>query len=97
MVMSETAVKFLIRLFNRILDLLIHFNNKVDVQSCSNRRMKMMSHTLEIWERIVEARLRREVRNSEHQCGFILRKSSTHLMFTLRVLMEKHKEERVKG
>ncbi|KAK3529945.1 hypothetical protein QTP86_009331 [Hemibagrus guttatus] len=36
------------------------FKNKGDVQRCSNyRRIKLMSHTMKLWERVVEARLRK--------------------------------------
>jgi hypothetical protein len=35
------------------------FNNKEDVQSCTNYRgIKLMSHTMKLWERIIEHRLR---------------------------------------
>lgn len=47
-----------------------------DVQSFSNYRgMKLMSHSMKIWERAVEAGIRREVRISEQQYGFMLRKA----------------------
>ncbi|KAK3561612.1 hypothetical protein QTP86_010688 [Hemibagrus guttatus] len=36
------------------------FKNKGDVQSCSNYKgIKLMSHTMKLWERVVEARLRK--------------------------------------
>ena len=69
------------------------FKNKGDVQSCSNYRgIKLISHTMKLWERVVEARLRREVTISEQQYGFMPRKSTTDAMFALRVLMEKYRE-----
>ncbi|XP_061686368.1 uncharacterized protein LOC133506339 [Syngnathoides biaculeatus] len=38
------------------------FKNKGDVQNCENYSgIKMMSHTMKLWERVVEARLRTEV------------------------------------
>ncbi|KAF7702584.1 hypothetical protein HF521_001867 [Silurus meridionalis] len=38
------------------------FKNKGDVQTCSNYRgIKLISHTMKLWERVVEARLREEV------------------------------------
>ena len=52
----------------------------------------MISHTMKLWERVVEARLRREVTISEQQYGFMPRKSTTDAMFVLRVLMEKYRE-----
>ena len=47
---------------------------------------------MKLWERVVEARLRREVTFSEQQYGFMPRKSTTDAMFALRVLMEKYRE-----
>jgi hypothetical protein len=36
------------------------FKNKGDVQSCTNyRRIKLMSHTMKLWERVIEHCLRR--------------------------------------
>ena len=47
---------------------------KGDVQSCTNYRgIKLMSHTMKIWERVVEARLRQEVDICEQQYGFMPR------------------------
>ncbi|KAG7497869.1 hypothetical protein JOB18_045303 [Solea senegalensis] len=72
--LGEEAVEFLVRLFNRILEsegmpeewrrsvMVPIFKNKGDVQDCSNcRGIKLMSHTMKLWERVVETRLRAEV------------------------------------
>ncbi|KAK3528988.1 hypothetical protein QTP70_014117 [Hemibagrus guttatus] len=64
-----------------------------DVQSCSNyREIKLMSHTMKLWERVVEARLRKVVEICEQQYGFIPRKSTTDAIFALRILMEKYRD-----
>ncbi|KAK3547228.1 hypothetical protein QTP86_017837 [Hemibagrus guttatus] len=68
--LGEAAVEFLASLFNRVLEsekmpeewrrslLVPIFKYKGDVQSCSNYRgIKLMSHTMKLWERVVEARL----------------------------------------
>ncbi|KAF7647582.1 hypothetical protein LDENG_00169870 [Lucifuga dentata] len=69
------------------------FKNKGDVQSCGNYRgIKLMSHTMKLWERVVEARLRAEVSISEQQYGFMPRKSTTDAVFALRMLIEKYRE-----
>ncbi|KAK3574277.1 hypothetical protein QTP86_004371 [Hemibagrus guttatus] len=69
--LGEAAVEFLTSLFNRVLEsermpeewrsvLVPIFKNKGDMQSCSNYRgIKLMSHTMKLWERVVEARLRK--------------------------------------
>ena len=55
--------------------LVLIFKNKGDVQSCGNYRgINLMSHTMKLWERVVEARLREEVSICEQQCGFMAKK-----------------------
>ncbi|KAK3510913.1 hypothetical protein QTP70_025546 [Hemibagrus guttatus] len=62
-------------------------------QSCSNYRgIKLMSHTMKLWERVVEARLRKVVEICEQQHGFMPRKSTTDAIFALRILMEKYRD-----
>ncbi|KAK3523752.1 hypothetical protein QTP70_009235 [Hemibagrus guttatus] len=103
--LGEAAVEFLTSLFNRVLEsermpeewrrsvLVPIFKNKGDVQSCSNYRgIKLMSHTMKLWERVVEARLRKVVEVCEQQYGFMPRKSTTDAIFALRILMEKYRD-----
>ncbi|KAK3570071.1 hypothetical protein QTP86_010237 [Hemibagrus guttatus] len=101
--LGEAAVEFLASLFNRVLEsermewrrsvLVPIFKNKGDVQSCSNYRgIKLMSHTMKVWERVVEARLRKVVEICEQQYGFMPRKSTTDPIFALRILMEKYRD-----
>ena len=103
--LGEMAVGLLTRLFNKILEsermpeewrlsvLVPIFKNKGDVQSCGNYRgIKLLSHTMKVWERVVEARLRGEVPICEQQYGFMPGKSTTDAMFALRMLMERYRE-----
>ncbi|KAK3509207.1 hypothetical protein QTP70_025560 [Hemibagrus guttatus] len=103
--LGEAAVEFLTSLFNRVLEsermpeewrrsvLVPIFKNKGDVQSCSNYRgIKLMSRTMKLWERVVEARLRKVVEICEQQYGFMPRKSTTDAIFALRILMEKYRD-----
>ncbi|KAK3506625.1 hypothetical protein QTP70_011141 [Hemibagrus guttatus] len=103
--LGEAAVEFLASLFNRVLEsermpeewrrsvLVPIFKNKGDVQSCSNYRgIKLMSHTMKLWERVVEARLRKVVEICEQQYGFMPRKSTTDAIFALRILIEKYRD-----
>ena len=96
------GIKFLTRLFNRLLmgecmpeewkrSMLIPiYKNKGDAQFCGNYRgIKLMSHTIKVWERIIEARLRDRVEISKQQYEFMLEKGTTDAMFVLRMLMEK--------
>ena len=92
--LGELAVDFLTRLFNNILAtekmpeewrqsiLVPIFKNKGDAQSCNNYRgIKLMSHSMKLWERVVEARLRREVDICEQQYGLMPGKSTTDALF----------------
>ncbi|KAK3564563.1 hypothetical protein QTP86_022812 [Hemibagrus guttatus] len=103
--LGEAAVEYLTSLFNRVLEsermpeewrrsvLVPIFKNKGDVQSCSNYRgIKLMSHTMKLWERVVEARLRKVVEIYEQQYGFMPRKSTPDAIFALRILMEKYRD-----
>ena len=100
--MGEMGIKFLTKLFNRLLMgkrmpeewkrsvLIPIYKNKGDAQCCGNcRRIKLMSHTMKVWERIIEARLRDSVEISKQQYGFMPGKGTTNAMFALRMLMEK--------
>ena len=69
------------------------YKNKGDAQCCGNYRgIKLMSHTMKVWERIIEARLRDRVEISKQQYGFMPGNGTTDAMFALRMLMEKYRE-----
>ena len=69
------------------------YKNKGNTQCCGNyREIKLMSHTMKVWERIIETRLRDRVEISKQQYGFMPGKGTTDAMFALRMLMEKYRE-----
>ena len=99
--MGEMGIKFLTKLFNRLLMgqwmpeewrrgvLIPIYKNKGDAQCCGNyKRIKLMSHPMKVWERIIETRLRNRVEISKQQYGFMSGKGTTDAMFALRMLME---------
>ena len=51
-----------------------------------------MSHTIKLLERIIDRRLRVEVAVSTEQFGFMLGRSTTDPIFSMRQLIEKYKE-----
>ena len=82
--MGKTGIEFLTRLFNRLLMgkrmpeewrrsvLIPIYKNRGDAQCCGNYRgIKLMSHTMKVWERIIEARLRNRVEISKQQYAFM--------------------------
>ena len=103
--LGESALKFLTKLYNRTMEsermpeecrdsmLIPIFKNKGDVQSRSNYRgIKLIGHTMKLWERIIERRLRRDLTFNNQQYGFMPGKITTDALFALRVLMEKYRE-----
>ena len=103
--MGEMGIKFLTRLYNRLLMgermpeewrrrvLIPIYKNKRDTQCYGNYRgIKLISQTMKAWERIIEARLRNIVEISKQQYKFMPGKGTTDAMFALRMLMEKYRE-----
>ena len=106
---GEKAATWLQRLFNKMLAgeqmprewreswVVPLYKGKGDTQECKNYRgIKLMSHTLKVWERVVEGRLRRETEVSGRQFGFIPGKSTTEPIFMLRQMMEKFRRRKKK-
>ncbi|KAM2221020.1 hypothetical protein ACFX1S_020148 [Malus domestica] len=104
-VLGETSIAWLTDLFNRILKtkkmptewrkstLVPIYKNKGDVQNCMNYRgIKLMSHTMKLWERVIEHRLRQETRVSENQFGFMPGRSTMEAIYLLRRLMERYRD-----
>ena len=50
-----------------------------------------MSHTMKMWERVIEKRLREEVTISDEQFRFMPGRSNTEAIFALKQLMEKYR------
>jgi hypothetical protein len=69
--------------------------NKGDVQSCTNYRgIKLMSHTIKLWERVIEHRLRELARATQNQFGFMPGRSTMEAIFLVRQSMERYREEK---
>ena len=69
------------------------FKEKGDIQDCGNYRgIKMISHTMTIWERIIDRRLREETSIGEEQFGFMPGRGTTDAIFAARQVIEKHRE-----
>ena len=102
--MGKMGMKFLTRLFNRLLVgermpeewrsvLIPIYKNKGDAQCCGNyREIKLMSHTMKVWERIIETRLRDREEISKQQYGFMPKKGNHRCHISLKMLMEKYRE-----
>lgn len=69
--------------------------NKGDIQNCNNYRgIKLLSHMMKVWERVVELRLRRIVTIYENQFGFMPGHSTTEAIHLMRRLVEQYRERK---
>jgi hypothetical protein len=70
------------------------YKKKGDIQQFGNYwGIKLMSHTMKLWERVIDARLRATSEVAPNQFGFVPGCSTTDAIFALRILMEKHREK----
>ena len=104
-VLGNKGVEFLVNFFNRLLRgekipdewrksvLVLLYKGKGDIKECGKYQgIKLMSHPMKLWERIIEARIRKEVPIAEQEFGFMPRRSTTDAIFRLRMLLEKWDE-----
>ena len=79
----------------RVSTLILLFKNKGDAQVCGNYRgIKLQSHTMKLWERVIEKRISRETVIRENQFRFMPGKSTTKAIYLLRRLMKKYREQK---
>ncbi|VDO94808.1 unnamed protein product, partial [Heligmosomoides polygyrus] len=61
---------------------------------CSNYRpIRLLSHSMKIFERIVDGRIRDIVQLSSNQCGFVAGCGTVDAIHAARLLIEKHREK----
>ena len=76
--------------------LLPFYKNKGDARKLNNyRAIKLTSHTLKIYERVICNRLKKIVRLKDNQCGFVEGRSTIDAIQSLRITMEKHRDAHV--
>lgn len=103
--LKENGEVWLTNLFNNILSseempdawrkstLIPFYKNKGDVRECENfRGIKLTSHTLKIWERVICTRLTSIISLTENQFGFTAKKGTMDAIHAVRLVMEKAKE-----
>ncbi|KAL6543328.1 hypothetical protein OROHE_010848 [Orobanche hederae] len=105
--LGERGIEWLTMLFNKIWRsnkmpsarrksiLVPLYKNKGDVQDCSNyREIKLMSHTMKLWERVIEQRIRKCVKITENQFGFMPGRSTMEAIYLIRQLMEYYRDKK---
>ena len=88
--LGDIAIVWLTKMFNNIFRsnkmpeewrrsiLVPIYKNKRDIQSCTNYRgIKLMSHAMKLWERVIEQRLRGTTQISTNQFVFIPGRSTS--------------------
>ncbi|KAM7490942.1 hypothetical protein LguiA_033863 [Lonicera macranthoides] len=104
--LGDKGIGWLTRFFNKILrskkmpeewrrsTLIPIYKNKGDIQNCANYRgIKLMSHTMKLWERVIERRLRKETNILDNQFGFMPGRSTMEAIYLLRRLMEQYRRD----
>ena len=72
------------------------YKNKGDIQDCNNYRgIKLLSHTMKLWERVIEKRLWKNISISEKQFGFMPSRSTTEAIYLFRRLMGLYRNRKV--
>ncbi|KAL5168243.1 LINE-1 retrotransposable element ORF2 protein [Glycine soja] len=102
--LGDRSLEWLTELFNEIMrskrmpeewrrsTLVPIYKNKGDIQNCANYRgIKLMSHTMKLWERVIERRLRKETQVTENQFGFMPGRSTMEAIYLLRRVMEQYR------
>ncbi|ROL54701.1 RNA-directed DNA polymerase from mobile element jockey [Anabarilius grahami] len=70
------------------------WKNKGDVTECSNYLpIRLLCHAMKIFERTIDARLRKIVTITPNQCGFVQGSGTTNAIHAARILLEKHREK----
>ena len=68
------------------------YKEKGDIQDCGNYRgIKLMTHTMKIWERIIRRWLREETTIVDEQFGFMQGRGTSDARFAWRQLMGKQR------
>ncbi|KAK6729724.1 hypothetical protein RB195_006652 [Necator americanus] len=70
------------------------WKGKGDIADCTSYRlMRLLCHTIKVFERILEVRLRKIVSVSLNQCGFVKDCSTIDAIHAVRILPEKYREK----
>ena len=103
--LGNKGVDFLVNFFNRLLQwekmpdewrrsvLVPLYKGKGDIKEYGNYLgIKLMSHSMKLWERVIEAKIKKKVTMAKQQFGFMPGRSNTNAIFCLRMLLEKRTE-----
>ena len=89
---KEDSIFYLFYIFYIVFSIFTVYKGRLGFTVYHYREIKLINHTMKIWERIIEARLRNGVEINKKQYGFMPGKKTTDAMFALRMLMEKYRD-----
>ena len=105
--MGEEGLGWLTELFNVILrtakmprewrfsTVIPLYKNKGDIKDCNNYKgIKLLSHTMKLWERVIARRLRKNISISENQFGFMPARSTIEAIYLLRRLIGVYRDRK---
>ncbi|KAK6764634.1 hypothetical protein RB195_024815 [Necator americanus] len=70
------------------------WKGKGDIADCTSYRpIRLLCHTMKVFERVLEARLSKIVSVSLNQCSFVKDCSTIDAIHAVRILLEKHREK----
>ena len=71
------------------------YKEKGEVQDCNNYRgIKLLSHTMKLWERVIEGKLRKEISISKNQFGLMPGRSTIEAVHLIRRLMQVYRDRK---
>jgi len=71
------------------------YEDKGDIQDCNNYRgIKLLSHTMKLWEMVIESRLRKVILISENQFSFMPSRSAIEINHITRRLIELYSDRK---
>ena len=104
---GESGVRWMSDLFNAVVKkgnipedwskswMVSIYKGKGDALECNNNRgIKLLEHTMKVFERVIEARLREKVDIDDMQLGFRAKKSTRDAIFIVWQLQEKYLEKK---
>ena len=71
------------------------YKNNGDIQNCNHYRgIKLLSHAMKVWERMVEMGMRKDVFFSENEFGFMPGQLTTEAIHLVRRLLEEYRDKK---
>lgn len=75
--------------------MILLYKNKGNIQNCNNYRgIKLLSHIMKVWKRVVEMRVSRDMSITKNQFGFMPGRSTIEVIHLVRRLVERYSERK---